>query len=84
MISIFKTEMIPEDDWGFFVDIEDYKPRKNSILLDKFYKCNQYTRSVNLYIYEKPINREIQQINDMMQWIMLFILILLTIKLVFL
>ena len=77
--------MISEDDWGFFVDNEDYKPRKNLVPLEKFYKYKQYSRSLNLYtIYEKPINKKVQEINDIIQRIILFILILLTIKLGFL
>ena len=79
--------MISQDDWGFFVDIEDYNPNKNIYSLERYYEYKYYTRPVNLYtVYEKPNNKlkEIHKINDTIQWTIFFILMVLTIKIVFL
>lgn len=47
------------EDWGFFVDLEEYKPipiHKNILSLGKYYhKGNQHSKFVNLpTIYEEP------------------------------
>ena len=52
------------EDWGFFIDLEEYKPAyKNPLSLGKYYhKGNQYSKFVNLpTIYEE---RHIDDIND--------------------
>jgi len=50
-----------EEDWGFYIDLEEYNPTypKQVNLERYYYKCNQYSRSINLYtIYEEPIKNE--------------------------